>query len=253
MILGIDKAKVGNRLVGETFESTVYPVELNGKIYNLYNTVGLGEYKGGAVDNPRAVRNLYRLVTDLSDSGGVNLLLFVIRCGQRLTETMHKNYTLFHHGLCDSEVPIVIVITGCEDVEPMDTWWVDNEASFLKARMPFVGHACVCASKGGRTKSGGYRNEELVNESVGSVQALIVEYCMSNGWKKICHSLTNLEALDYRNTSNLAFHSLASTGRRLDSGPISDIKKSPLSTPNSSIASEMLLPRRKRKVSSKRY
>ena len=188
VILGSDQAKVGNHLFEETFKSTVYPVKLHGKTYNLYDTIGLGEYRNGTVDYPRAVRNLYRLVTDLSDSGGVNLLLFVIRCSQRLTETMHKNYTLIHHGFCDSEVPIVIVITGCEDVELMDVWWIDNEASFLKAGMLFVGHACVCASKGGRTRSGGYRNEELVYESVGVLQALIVENCMSNGWKKVRNS-----------------------------------------------------------------
>jgi hypothetical protein len=187
MIPGRDKAKVGNRFLGETFESMVYPVKLDDKIYNLYDTVGLGEYTSGTVDSPKAVRNLYRLVTNLSDSGGVNLLVFVIRCGQRLTETMHKNYTLFHHGFCDSKVPIVIIVTGCEDVEPMDAWWIDNGASFSRAGMSFIGHACVCAYKGGRMKSGGYRNEDLVENSVGVVQALIVQHCMPNGWKKVCH------------------------------------------------------------------
>jgi predicted GTPase len=198
MVLGSDRANVGNRLLGETFKSTVYPVKLDGMTYNLYDTVGLGEHSGGTVDSAQAVRNLYRLVTDLSNSGGVNLLVFVMKRG-RLTETIHKNYELFHHGFCNSKVPIVVVVTGCEDIEPtMDRWWIDNEASFTKAGMPFDGHACVCAFKGRKTNTGGYRNEELVNESVGVVKHLIVQSCMSNGWEKVRNSqssMTKLEAL----------------------------------------------------------
>ena len=186
MVLGSDKAKVGHGLLGETFKSTVYPADIDSKTYNLYDTAGLGEYSGGTVDNSKAVRNLYHLVTDLSNSGGVNLLVFVFKCGRRLTETMHKNYTLFYHGFCDSKVPIVIIVTGCENVEPaMDMWWNDNESSFTQAKMLFNGHACVCAFKGRKTSTGEYRNEGLVQESVGMVKRLIVQHCMSSGWKKV--------------------------------------------------------------------
>ena len=187
MILGAPTAEVANRALGVTFESTVYSVEIDGKTYNLHDTVGLGEYSGGTVGNHRAVRNLYRLVTDLSDSGGVNLLVFVIRRG-RLTDSIHKNYSLFYHGFCDSNVPIVIVVTGCEDVEPtMDRWWIDNETSFTLAGMSFSGYACVCAFKGRKTMTG-YRDEGLVRESAGAVKQLIVQYCMLNGWKKVRNS-----------------------------------------------------------------
>ena len=196
MILGIDKAKVANRALGVTFESTVYPVELDGKTYNLYDTVGLGEYTGGTVDNPNAIRNLYRLVTDLSNSGGVSLLVFVMKQG-RLTETIPKNYALFYRGFCDSKVPIMIIVTGCENMQPtMDTWWTENEASFTKAGMLFDGHACVCASKGRKTETG-YRDEDLVRDSVGVVKQLVVRYCMSNGWEKVRSlKLVPLEFID---------------------------------------------------------
>jgi predicted GTPase len=49
MILGSDKAKVGNSLRQETLKDTVYPVEIDGKTYNLHDTVGLGEYSGSTV------------------------------------------------------------------------------------------------------------------------------------------------------------------------------------------------------------
>ena len=180
MILGSEQAKVSNRLLGETFKSTIYPVEIDGKTYNLHDTVELGEHSSGTADSAKAVRNLYRLVTNLSNSGGVNLLIFVIKQG-RLTETIHKNYVLFHHGFCDSNVPIAIIVTGCKDIEPMDRWWIDNEVSFSRAGMTFDGHACVCAFKGRQIDGGGYHNGDLVNGSVGVVKDLIVQHCASDG------------------------------------------------------------------------
>ena len=182
MILGSDKATVGHGLLGETFRSTIYPVEIHGKTYNLHDTVGLGEHSGGTVDNRKAVRNLYRLLTDLSNSGGVNQLIFVMKRG-RLTDSIHKNYVLFHRGFCDSNVPIVVVVTGCEGMEP--TWWADNEQSFINAGMLFNGCACVCAYKGIKTNTGGYRDEGLVKESAGVVKQLVVQHCMSSGWEKV--------------------------------------------------------------------
>jgi len=200
MILGSDKAEVANRARGVTFESTVHPVEIYGKPYNLHDTVGLGEQSGGTVDSAKAVGNLYHLVTDLSNSGGVNLLVFVIRQG-RLTETIHKNYVLFYHGFCDSKVPIVINVTYCEYVEPMDKWWIDNEPSFNEAGMSFEGHACVCAFKG--TEGSGYRNEILVGKSVEVVKPLVVQQCISDGWRMVCRppsSVTKLEASQFTET-----------------------------------------------------
>ena len=198
LILGSDKAKVGHGALGQTFRSTAYPVEIDGKAYKFYDTVGLGEHSGGTVDSAKAARNLYRLVTNLSNSGGVNLLVFVMKCG-RLTETIHKNYGLFHHGICESKVPIVVIVTGCENVEPtMDTWWIANEPWFTKAGMAFVGHACVCASKGAKKSSGEHRNEGLVEESVEMVRQLVVQHCEADGWKKVCQPVQVFRLLDGR-------------------------------------------------------
>jgi len=185
MVLGSDEARVDDAACGQTFRTAVYPADIDGKTYSLYDTVGLGEHSGGTVDSAKATGNLYRLVTNLSNSGGVNLLVLVMKRG-RLTETIGKNYTLFHHGFCDSKVPIVIVVTGCEDVEPtMDAWWTKNEWCFTQAEISFEGHACVCAYKGAKTGSGDYRNQDLVVCSVGVVKKLLVQYCTSGGWKMV--------------------------------------------------------------------
>ena len=183
MILGSDKAKVADSAVGQTFKTTVYPVVLDGKTYNLHDTVGFGEHSGGTADSVKAAGNLYRLVTSLSNSGGVNLLVFVVRNG-RLTEDRHKNYRLFHEGFCESKVPIVVVVTGCETVEPpMDSWWINNASSFERAGMSFNGYACVCAFKG--TAAAGYRDKDLVEQSAVVVKQLVIRHCMSDGWKQV--------------------------------------------------------------------
>ena len=202
MILGSNKVKVNNWVLGKTFRNSVYPaVELDGKTYNHYNTVGLREHSGGTVESTKAVGNLHCLVTNLSNSEGVHLLVFVIK-HSRLTKPMHKNYTLFHHGFCNSEVLIVIIVMGCENLElTMDRWWNDNEPSFTKARMSFDGHACMCTFKGRRTKNG-YHNADLIKQSVQVVRELIIQHCKTKGWKKVepQFSIMILEASELTHT-----------------------------------------------------
>ena len=141
MIHGSDDARVHGGRLEQLLQGTCYPVKILGDTYNFYDTVGLGEHSGN-VNATRATGNLYCLVADLSDAGGVNLLIYIIRCNKRPVETMRKNYSLIHHGFCDSNVPIVIVVIGCKSVGPkMDRWWTDNQVSFSRAGMSFKGHA----------------------------------------------------------------------------------------------------------------
>lgn len=186
MILGGDKAGVAVNN-GEQPLQASYPVNIDGKTYNLHDTIGLGEHTRN-VNSAKAAGNLYRLVADLSNRGGINLLVYVIKSNKPSAETLRKNYNLLHHGFCNSKVPIVIVVTGCENLEPtMDTWWVDNEASLTQAGMSFKGYACVCAFRGTKTRNGGYRNEDLVEDSVNVLRQLVVQHCRSNGWKRVQH------------------------------------------------------------------
>jgi len=186
MILGSNEAITKNSQLGLPLQNAVYPVKIDGKTYNLHDTVGLEERSSNA-NGARAAGSLYRLVADLSNAGGINLLVYVVKCNNRPAEILRKNYNLLHHSFCNSEVPIVVVVTGCEDVKPtMDTWWIDNEASFTKAGMSFDGHACVCAYRGRKIYSGS--RDDLVEDSVGLVRQLVVENCRSNGWKRVRHS-----------------------------------------------------------------
>ena len=186
MILGGNEAITKNSQLGLPLQNAVYPVKIDGKTYNLHDTVGLEERSSNA-NGARAAGNLYRLVAELSNAGGISLLVYVVKSNNRTPEILCKNYNLLHHGFCNSEVPIVVVVTGCENVKPtMDTWWIDNEASFTKVGMSFDGHACVCAHSG-RKIYPNYLDEDLVEDSVDVVRQLVVENCRSNGWKRVRH------------------------------------------------------------------
>ena len=192
MILGSDRARVADGQVAQTLRSAVYPAEIQRMTYDLHDTMGFKYSSDTIDDNAKALGNLYRLVTDLSNSGGVNLIVFVMKRG-KFTRTLHQNYNLVHRGLFDSKVPIVIIVTGCEDVEPtMDTWWIENEPSFTLSGMSFADHACVCAFNGPTTSNGGVRfNEDLFKASVDVVRKLLVQHCMSDGWKNVRYSYSD--------------------------------------------------------------
>jgi predicted GTPase len=187
LILGTYKAPISNDAMGCTFSSACYKVQIQEKIYNLYDTAGFNESATGTVSSAKAIANLYTLVRTLSDTGGVNLLVFVVRCG-RLTESTKKNYDLFRDTFCQSRVPVVVVVTACEEVDPMDTWWVENKEKFEGAGMMFHGHACVCAYRGRKNNQGLYLNDDLYIESRGKVVRLIHTRCLPTGWSKVSHA-----------------------------------------------------------------
>ena len=192
-ILGSDNARDDRGSLQQPLNSVVHPVKIEGDTYNLHDTVGLGAHNDAA----KAMRKLYRLLDDLSNAGGINLLIYVVKCDKRPVETMRKTYSLIHHGFCDSKVPIVIVATGCENMEPtMDQWWTDHKAPFKAAGMSFEGHACVCTIQGTKTGDGGYRFQDLVEKSESEVTELILRHCNPNGWKKVSTVSTIPEALN---------------------------------------------------------
>ena len=56
----------------------------------------------------------------------------------------NKNYVLFHQGFCDSKVLIVIVVTGCEDMEPMmDMYVVDQQPPVISIGQNVIHRSCL--------------------------------------------------------------------------------------------------------------
>ncbi|PPQ77243.1 hypothetical protein CVT26_005953 [Gymnopilus dilepis] len=184
LILNQDVAPTSSGAQGCTFQSDMYSGFVQGLPFNFYDTVGLGEHGTGTVQSSQAIANLYQLVKRLAHSGGVHLLVFVIKCG-RLTETMEKNYALFFKAFCEEKLPIVVVVNACENVDPMRSWWGENEGAFTAAGMRFDGQACVCGERGRWNKRlQCWANGDLMEESRGLLRKLIVDHCAEVGWQK---------------------------------------------------------------------
>ncbi|KAF5344700.1 hypothetical protein D9757_013894 [Collybiopsis confluens] len=182
----VARANVSSRAIGCTFESKSYVAEIGGKNYKVWDTTGLNEGDEGMVANTEAFKQLCRLIKHLSYKGnGVSLLVFVMR-GPRVTENNEKNFEVFFDGFCKKEVPIVIAVTGLENEEVIDQWWVDNKSAFDKRQMYFNGSACITATSGNFHKALGCGvHEHVYRQSIPKVQRLITEHCAEQGWKKV--------------------------------------------------------------------
>ncbi|KAG1815226.1 P-loop containing nucleoside triphosphate hydrolase protein [Suillus subaureus] len=148
LMAGMDVAYTSSDARSCTLHWQKYPIEFDGKSYNVFDTVGLEEPQLGIPQYLDAIENAYRLIQDLERQGGIDLLLFCMRAG-RLTTTLENNYRLFHEFLCDKKVPVVVVITHLEnEAGEMDDWWKQNGDIFREREVHVVGHACITAIQG---------------------------------------------------------------------------------------------------------
>ncbi|KAK2459940.1 hypothetical protein APHAL10511_008025 [Amanita phalloides] len=181
MISGTESAMVSGAALGCTFQAVPHEIELSDRKYRLWDTAGLNEGEKGNVSADRAIQSLQELVHDLRD-GGVSLLVYCIR-GSRIRDIVKINYDLFHTIICSGQVPIVVVITGLENEENMEDWWIDNAEDFHHRSMWFAGYACITATKGKVTKNGEHMFKEEYNQSVKLVRELIIAHCPEKSWK----------------------------------------------------------------------
>ncbi|KAE9402897.1 hypothetical protein BT96DRAFT_917850 [Gymnopus androsaceus JB14] len=179
------RADISSGAVGCTFQSTPYDTHIGDKAYKLWDTTGLDEGMEGKVVSEKALHNLCVLIQQLSrDKSGVSLLVFVMR-GPRITEAVTNNYHTFYNGFCEKKVPVVIVITGMENEEDMDSWWDDNKRAFEKQDMQFQGTACITAIRG--RKEANYPHgihAAAYEQSIRKVRELIITNCAEKGWNK---------------------------------------------------------------------
>ena len=154
MLTGRQDATTGNDAVGVTFNWKKHSADLFDTKYQIFDTVGLNEGDSGTVKGTDAIINLFKLVESLED--GVNLLVLCMR--GRIKKTTSDNYKLFYQIFCDSKVPIILVVTGLEELEDdeLDTWWTRNRTAFEEYGMKFNGWVCGTTTKG---KGGIYTRE----------------------------------------------------------------------------------------------
>jgi len=104
-------APISDGAAGCTFQHTPYNITTpNGSQFRLYDTAGLSEGSRGAVPAEQAFRQLIDLMKKLSNSGGLALIVFVIK-KERITEVMEKNYQLFINDICMRKVSQFFKVT----------------------------------------------------------------------------------------------------------------------------------------------
>ena len=181
LIAGKNVAPTSSRSVGCTFQSTRYTVGVNGMLFNLHDTAGLDEARGGTVSKQDAIVQLYTLLRKLET--GVSLLVFCMR-GPRITESCVKNWRLFWEIICQRRVPILLAITGLENQENgMDSWWTENEEYFMRYEMYPNGVACLTATRGRVASWGGYYFDELYEESQEKIRKAIRAVYLRIPWQ----------------------------------------------------------------------
>lgn len=196
MIAGRQVVQPSINKAGYPSQTKPHVVNLDGTPIKLWVTAGLNEEDNGTPSAKHSIINLYKLVKRLED--GISLLVYCVR-GPEIKNSITRNYRLFHHGLCQQKVPIVLVVTGLEGEHPMDAWWEMNQAVFQKQQLVFSGQACVTATKG-QFKAGAYAFEKEYEESKTKVQKLIGE-CSRTVQRKIKPSHWVMDT--FKNTINI--------------------------------------------------
>ncbi len=138
--------EVSDSAKGVTFESYVYdpPFDLAGTPCFLTDTVGLNEGSGGTFDPREALKELVTLL--LNSEAGYSLLIHVMSKG-RILQIHEDNYKFFVQTIAGSKIPVILVVTGCEDTNPMSKWADGNSQEFEKRGLIYEKIVCTSFAK----------------------------------------------------------------------------------------------------------
>ena len=113
---------------GSTFESKAYEVNIGEYHYMFHDTVGLEDGTSISLSPHDALKSLYQLM--LKVEGGVSLLVYVHR--GKIKPSQVQNYKLFSHVICASKVPTALVVTGLEEEDSKEVWWLANKSLYAE-------------------------------------------------------------------------------------------------------------------------
>ena len=164
------KQPVSNSARGVTFQSYTYdPVTLGDVMCMLTDTVGLNEGDKGTVPSKDAFKSLYSLLH--KSKTGYSLLIHVMKM-PRITKAEHDNYQFFVRTIAESKIPCILVVTGCENVEPMGQWAIENSPAFEREQLQYKKIVSGCFAEGGRFET---LFEPLREESRRALEQAILE------------------------------------------------------------------------------
>ncbi|KAG1868388.1 hypothetical protein F4604DRAFT_2020692 [Suillus subluteus] len=112
----------------------------------LLDTAGLNEGSEGTVPAEEGRKVLRKLLQKRMGQDDINLIMYCVqgtKQGRHGIKGLCRNYEI-----CKSEVqgrvPIVLVVTGLENMKTeMEEWWRNNERFISEHSMAFAGHACI--------------------------------------------------------------------------------------------------------------
>lgn len=71
----------------------------------------------------------------------------------RIIQSYIDNYKFFYEELAKKKIPIIVIITGCEDNDPMECWFEENKQYFDNSGLKFDATVSTCFAEGGRLES----------------------------------------------------------------------------------------------------
>jgi GTPase SAR1 family protein len=164
---------IGDGAKGVTLDHHKYKtVELNDKSVSIIDTVGLNESDKGAVKARTAIKLLINLLRDSQE--GYSLLVHVFRKG-RPTKAEVDNYRLFVNAIAGSTIPVISVVTGCEDVEPMSNWSKINYPILEELGLKYQDVVCTCFATSGKEELNNIY-QSLREDSVNGISNSIIKY-----------------------------------------------------------------------------
>lgn len=177
MLLGQHVAEVGTTASGITFDCKKCDANIFGQTFAIFDTAGLNETTKGKVPKGEAISKLFNLIKSVEN--GISLLIFCMR--GRIKDSTTENYQLFYEIFCASKVPVLLVVTGLEEivVDKQDLWWEENMESFTRNGMRFTGVVCGCTTKGKREV---YADE--FNATKLKLESLIQKSALATPWKR---------------------------------------------------------------------
>jgi GTP-binding protein EngB required for normal cell division len=146
---GVGKSSIVNLIVGEkvaeakgsadkcTFNIDKYEYEN----FRLFDTIG---YNDATENNPtEALKKLANFAMEVT-TDGICLIVYVMKQG-RINAISRKNYDYFVKSFCNNEVPVLLVVTHCEEVSIPEHWYSSEKENFEKYGMIFNAVVCGCA------------------------------------------------------------------------------------------------------------
>ena len=152
LVLNSDRAVVANDVEPVTATTSYYDWEIDNQMFRLWDTPGFGDSLHGGGHQKRAQEILQSLVVDLSERGGVHLLVICIRGISGIAATTKRTHNLIMQvrDRFFPTTPVVAVITELQNLSAtldpifsMESWWKTNSVRLSDLNMSFSGHACI--------------------------------------------------------------------------------------------------------------